>query len=101
MEDATCTRSVAFELRADPQGDGLTLEGYAAVFNTPTTIEGMPLTVFHLFVPDRAPWAADLKSLFYRSVTGLFADKRIACLREIKTREIQSHIDATPVRPMQ
>lgn len=38
MDDNICTRSVAFELRADPQGDGLTLEGYAAVFNSPTMI---------------------------------------------------------------
>lgn len=34
------TRSVPFELtRADSEGDGLTLEGYGAVFDTPTRID--------------------------------------------------------------
>jgi len=34
------TRSVAFELeRADSDGDGLTLEGYAAVFDSETVID--------------------------------------------------------------
>ena len=32
-------RSAPFELRADPEGDGFTLEGYAAVFDTPTRID--------------------------------------------------------------
>lgn len=32
-------RAAPFELRADKQGDGLTLEGYAAVFNEPTRID--------------------------------------------------------------
>lgn len=31
-------RSYAFEFRADPHGDGLSFEGYAAVFNQPTRI---------------------------------------------------------------
>jgi hypothetical protein len=39
MTDAMLFRSVPFEIRAaDEQGDGLTLEGYAAVFDTPTRI---------------------------------------------------------------
>lgn len=32
-------RAAAFELRADTTGDGFTLEGYGAVFNTPTRID--------------------------------------------------------------
>ena len=39
MSDDLYTRAVAFELRDDAvRGDGLTLEGYAAVFNSPTLI---------------------------------------------------------------
>lgn len=39
MDEATFTRSVAFDLeRAAADDDGLTLEGYAAVFNSPTRI---------------------------------------------------------------
>lgn len=38
---ATVTRSVPFDLiRAEQDGDGLTMCGYAAVFNTPTRIRG-------------------------------------------------------------
>lgn len=33
-----CVRSYDFELRGTAGGDGLTMEGYAAVFNSPTTI---------------------------------------------------------------
>lgn len=33
-----CTRSVEFEATATPEGDGRTLEGYGAVFNSPTRI---------------------------------------------------------------
>lgn len=36
--DTTLTRSVPFTLRSDP-GDGLTLDGYGAVFDTPTRID--------------------------------------------------------------
>lgn len=37
----SCTRSVPFHLlRAEPDGDGLTFSGYAAVFNSPTLIRG-------------------------------------------------------------
>ena len=32
-------RSASFELRADENGDGFTLQGYAAVFDTPTRID--------------------------------------------------------------
>ncbi len=39
-EDRALSRSVPFELReGDGEGDGLTLEGYAAVFDTPTRID--------------------------------------------------------------
>lgn len=38
MTEGFYTRAVAFHLRADAAGDGLTLEGYAAVFNSPTLI---------------------------------------------------------------
>jgi len=39
MSEGFYTRAVAFNLRADAApGDGLTLEGYAAVFNSPTLI---------------------------------------------------------------
>lgn len=38
-EDAMLFRSVPFEMRADADGDGLTLEGYAAVFDSPTRID--------------------------------------------------------------
>ncbi len=38
MTESFYTRAVAFHLRADAAGDGLTLEGYAAVFNSPTLI---------------------------------------------------------------
>jgi HK97 family phage prohead protease len=39
MSEGFYTRAVAFTLRADGDpGDGLTLEGYAAVFNSPTLI---------------------------------------------------------------
>lgn len=34
-----CVRSVPFRAAADTAGDGLTLDGYAAVFDTPTTIQ--------------------------------------------------------------
>lgn len=37
--DNALSRSVAFELRSDPEGDGRTLAGYAAVFNSPTRID--------------------------------------------------------------
>ncbi len=33
-------REFKFELRSDDTGDGLTMEGYAAVFNSPTRISG-------------------------------------------------------------
>ncbi len=33
------TRACSFETRATSEGDGLTLEGYAAVFNSPTRID--------------------------------------------------------------
>lgn len=36
---ALLTRAVPFEARADDTGDGFTLEGYAAVFNSPTRID--------------------------------------------------------------
>ena len=36
----TITRSVPFTLTRDDSGDGLTLSGYAAVFNSPTRIRG-------------------------------------------------------------
>jgi hypothetical protein len=38
MPEGFYTRAVAFHLRADAASDGLTLEGYAAVFNSPTLI---------------------------------------------------------------
>lgn len=38
VTDGLC-RSVPFKSRADQEGDGLTLEGYAAVFNSPTRID--------------------------------------------------------------
>lgn len=33
--DSTLTRSVPFTLRSDGAGDGRTLDGYGAVFDTP------------------------------------------------------------------
>jgi HK97 family phage prohead protease len=39
MTDTTLCRSVAFEMRATDNPDGLTLEGYAAVFDSPTRID--------------------------------------------------------------
>lgn len=36
--DLVC-RAAPFELRADPDGDGFTLQGYGAVFGTPTRID--------------------------------------------------------------
>jgi HK97 family phage prohead protease len=36
-----CVRSFDFELRGEPDGDGLTLHGYAAVFNSPTKIRDL------------------------------------------------------------
>jgi HK97 family phage prohead protease len=38
MSDGFYRRAVAFDLRDDSHGDGFTLEGYAAVFNSPTLI---------------------------------------------------------------
>ena len=37
--DSTLTRSVPFTLRSDGAGDGRTLDGYGAVFDTPTRID--------------------------------------------------------------
>jgi len=39
MTETMLTRSVAFEQRADDDGDGLTLDGYGAVFGSPTRID--------------------------------------------------------------
>lgn len=39
MTEQVLSRSVPFELRADDAGDGLTLDGYGAVFGTPTRID--------------------------------------------------------------
>jgi HK97 family phage prohead protease len=36
-----CVRSFDFELRGEPDGDGLTLHGYAAEFNSPTKIRDL------------------------------------------------------------
>lgn len=39
MTDTMLSRSVPFEIRAEGDGDGLTLDGYGAVFGTPTRID--------------------------------------------------------------
>ena len=51
--DAVLCRSVPFELRDDPEGDGNTLVGYAAVFGSPTRIDSSE----GIFDEDIAPGA--------------------------------------------
>lgn len=46
-----CTRSFDFELRSDRKGDGRTLEGYAAVFNTPSRIRDLQGDFDEVIVP--------------------------------------------------
>lgn len=45
------TRARPFELRASDENDGLTLEGYGAVFNTPTRIDSWEGTFDEIIAP--------------------------------------------------
>ncbi len=51
MRSGICLRSYDFELR-DAGSDGLTLEGYAAVFNSPTKIRDMQGEFEEIILPD-------------------------------------------------